>query len=90
MWRFIYHIQIVVHQCLQWRLIVSNCSGIIVTDATPFRRFLGGRLYASKEELSQDVGKEKHVDEFCKWVLDLRGDKLCRNSIGDLIQQDDN
>ena len=31
-------------------------------------------------------GKDKGVDEFCQWVLDLRDDYLGRKSIGDYIQ----
>ena len=41
-------------------------------DAAPFRHFLSSKVYASKEDLSEAVRRDKGADEFCTWVLDIR------------------
>ena len=41
-------------------------------DAAPFRQFLSSKVYASKDDLSEVVGRDKGADEFCTWVFDLR------------------
>ena len=52
-------------------------------DAIPFRQFLKSKVYATKEDLSDAVGRDKGVEEFCQLVLrdHYRGIK----SIGDYI-----
>ena len=58
-------------------------------DAAPFRQFLSSKVYASKEDLSEAVGRDKGADEFCMWVLDLRFEWRSRRSVGEDIQQRD-
>ena len=41
-------------------------------DIVPFRQFLKSKVYATKEDVSDVVGRDKGVDEFGQWVLDLR------------------
>ena len=67
--------------CLQTRLLSM--------DAAPFRQFLSSKVYASKEDLSEAVGRDKGADEFCTWVLDLRFEWRSRRSVGEYIQQRD-
>ena len=52
-------------------------------DAAPFRQFLSSKVYASKEDLSEAVGRDKGADEFCTWVLDLRFEWRSRRSSDD-------
>ena len=56
-------------------------------DAVPFRQFLKSKVSATNEDLSDVVGKDKGVDKFRQWGLDLRDDYRDRKSIGDCIQQ---
>ena len=56
-------------------------------DVVLFRQFLKSKVYATKEDLSDALGKDKGVDEFYQWVLDLRDDYRGRKYIGDHIQQ---
>ena len=58
-------------------------------DAAPFWRFLSSKVYASNEDLSEVVGRDKGADEFCTWVLDLRFEWRSRRSVGEYIQQRD-
>ena len=58
-------------------------------DAAPFRQFLSSKVYASKEDLCEAVGRDKGADEFCTWVLDLRFEWRSRRSVGQYIQQRD-
>ena len=58
-------------------------------DAAPFRQFLSSKVYASKEDLSEAVGRDKGADAFCTWVLDLRLEWRSRRSVGEYIQQRD-
>ena len=56
-------------------------------DAVPFRQFLCSKVYASKEELSDVVGRNEGAEDFCQWVLALRDDWRSRRSVGEYIQQ---
>ena len=58
-------------------------------DAVPFRQFLSSKVYASEEDLSEAVGRDKGADEFCRWLLHPCEDWRRRRSIGDYIQQGD-
>ena len=56
-------------------------------DGVRFRHILKSKVYATKEDQSHAVAKDKVVDEFRQWVLDLRHDYQVRKSIGDYVQQ---
>ena len=58
-------------------------------DAAPFRQFHSSKVYASKEDLSEAVGRDKGADEFCTSVLDLRFEWRSRRFVGEYIQQRD-
>ena len=62
---------------------------LLSMDAAPFRQFLSSKVYASKEDLSEAVGRDRGADEFCTWVLDLRFEWRSRRSVGEYIQQRD-
>ena len=58
-------------------------------DVATFRQLLSSKVYASKEDLSEAVNRDKGADEFSTWVLDLRFDWRSRRSVGEYIQQRD-
>ena len=58
-------------------------------DAAPFRQLLSSKVYASKEDLSEAVGRDIGTDEFCTWVLDLQFEWRSRRSVGEYIPQRD-
>ena len=63
-------------------------TGVFLMDIVPFRQFLRSKVYASKEELSDTIGRDEG-DAFCKWVLDLRDDWRSSRCVGDYIQERD-
>ena len=64
---------------------IRNGPNIFFRDVVPFRYFLKSNVYATKEDVSYAVGKDKGVDKFYPSVLDLRDDWPGRKSIGDCI-----